>query len=171
MDVHSPQHNAEDWVFQAELRPNRSANLKIVHQVMLLVALIMLPAGVVFVIAGAWPISGFMGAEAILLYLAFRLNLRDARLAEYISLSSETLQVERVDPWGRRKSWTFQPQWLHVAMDDPPKHESRLELRSHGKQLVIGRFLTPVERLEVAEAIRGALAQVRGHNPSAALAR
>jgi uncharacterized membrane protein len=46
-------------------------------------------------------------------------------------------------------------------MDDPPKHDSQLTLRSHGRDLSIGTFLTPEERLELAHALRGALNQAR----------
>ena len=47
-------------------------------------------------------------------------------------------------------------------MDDPPRHESRLELRSHGRSLAIGGFLTPGERLDLARALREALERARG---------
>ena len=42
-------------------------------------------------------------------------------------------------------------------MDDPPGVKSPLTLSSHGKALEIGSFLTPEERLEVAQALRAAL--------------
>jgi uncharacterized membrane protein len=46
-------------------------------------------------------------------------------------------------------------------MDDPPSHDSQLSLVSHGKRLIIGAFLTPDERLEVARALSAALAESR----------
>ena len=46
-------------------------------------------------------------------------------------------------------------------MDDPPGHDSALRLTSHGQSLVIGAFLTPEERLEVAHALRAALDEWR----------
>jgi uncharacterized membrane protein len=46
-------------------------------------------------------------------------------------------------------------------MDDPPEHDSQLTLRSHGRGLVIGAFLAPEERLDLANALRDALSQLR----------
>ena len=43
-------------------------------------------------------------------------------------------------------------------MDDPPDHGSQLILSSHGRSLVVGSFLTPAERLDLARALRHALA-------------
>lgn len=76
---------------------------------------------------------------------------------ETIKLSRRGLVVERVNHWGDRKTWRFQPAWLQVQMDDPPQHDSDLTLRSHGRSLAIGHFLTPDERLDLAKALRAAL--------------
>ena len=46
-------------------------------------------------------------------------------------------------------------------MDDPPEHESQLTLASHGRRLVVGAFLTPEERLELARALGAALARLK----------
>jgi uncharacterized membrane protein len=46
-------------------------------------------------------------------------------------------------------------------MDDPPRRDSWLTLASHGLSLRIGSFLTPAERLELAQALRAALSQYR----------
>ena len=43
---------------------------------------------------------------------------------------------------------------MSIEMDDPPLRQSELTLRSHGKRIVIGSFLTPDERLQVATALR-----------------
>jgi uncharacterized membrane protein len=46
-------------------------------------------------------------------------------------------------------------------MDDPPRRDSLLTLVSHGRRLVIGLFLTPQERLELAHALQRALHRYR----------
>lgn len=153
--------DTERVLFSAELRPHRSIDLKGIHVAMLGVAFLLVPAGVVFIATGAWPVTGFMGLEILLLYGAFRLNLFRSKMRETVSVTPGRLTVDRVDHWGKLKSWEFQPHWLQVSMDNPPKHGSRLELRSHGKALIIGAFLTPTERLEVADALRNALIEAR----------
>src|SRR3546814_17814143 len=65
------------------------------------------------------------------------------------------LVVEKVDHKGACRSWSFQPNWLRVSMDDPPRHESQVTLSSHGQAIPGGSFLPPEERLDFAQA-RGA---------------
>ncbi len=72
-------------------------------------------------------------------------------------LCERALTVERILADGRRQSWRFEPYWLRVAMDDPPRPESELTLSSHGRSLAIGAFLTPAERLGLARALEAAL--------------
>ena len=57
--------------------------------------------------------------------------------------------------------------WLQISMDDPPRHDSQLKLSSHGRSLVIGAFLTPTERVEVADALRDAVIKWRNRWNSA----
>ena len=44
-------------------------------------------AGFVFLLIGAWPVFGFFGLDVVLIYLAFKLNYRAARLYETIDLT------------------------------------------------------------------------------------
>jgi uncharacterized membrane protein len=120
---------------------------------------------IVFVSMGAWPVSGFLGLDVLLLWGAFRLNNLAARESERVRLSETALTVDRQAPNGEKEHWSFQPNWLRVTVDDPPKPESELLLSTHGRSLAIGRFLPPSERLEVAEALRAALRRWRGLRP------
>ena len=117
--------------------------------------------GLAFFLSGAWPVVGFLGVDVLLVYLAFRLNYRAARAYETVRLTPGALEVTKVDPRGRGRRISFQPYWLAVHMDDPPRRHSRLTLRSHGRWLEIGGFLTPEEKLDLARALRRALADAR----------
>ena len=99
----------------------------------------------------------FFGLDVLLLWLAFRWNYRQGRRAELIRLDRQGLIVRRIEPSGRHREWRFEPYWVRVTMDDPPRPDSQLTLGSHAQHLVIGAFLTPEERLEVAQALRAAL--------------
>ena len=151
----------EPVLFDALLTPHRSLSPRGFTLLMALAGLVGFGFGAAFLVMGAWPIFGFCGAEWLLFYVCFRLNYRAARLRERVRLTPGLLTVERCDPRGRVQSWSFQPYWLRVEMDDPPEHESQLSLASHGRRLVIGSFLSPHERLDLAEALRGALARAR----------
>ncbi len=153
----SVDNKTEDLFFDAILHPHRSLSPRGFLLLMSAVGVVSFVAGTIFVLNDAWPVFGFFGLDAALLYFAFRKNYRDGRLYEHIQLSQEVLAVERVWPQGKTQSWSLNPYWVQVQMDDPPKHESRLKLLSHGKELVLGTFLSPKERLEVAHALSDAL--------------
>jgi uncharacterized membrane protein len=102
-------------------------------------------------------VTGFLGLDVLLLYLAFRWNYRQGRRAEFIRLDRSGLTVRRIEPDGQAREWRLQPYWVRVAIDDPPRPDSQLVLSSHGDRLVIGAFLTAAERLEVAKALTAAL--------------
>jgi uncharacterized membrane protein len=155
--------------FDATLHPNRSLGPFGFRVLMLVAGVSALIIGVLFVMAGAWPVFGFSGAEFLLLYFAFRMNYRAGRAYERVRLTGQQLEIMRFDPSGRMKKWAFEPTWLQISMDDPPRHDSQLRLSSHGRSLVIGTFLSPGERLEVADALRAAVSDWRGRwNPAAA---
>ena len=153
--------------FDARLRPHRSLSPKGFLILMTAVSAVSFAAGMVFFLMGAWMVPGFLGLDVLLLYLAFRLNYRRGRLAETLQLGREALVVRRFLPSGRVQMWRFEPYWLRVQMDDPPRRDSQLTLTSHGDRLIVGAYLTPRERLEVACALREALqTRDRSLNPA-----
>jgi uncharacterized membrane protein len=157
----------KDILFDAVLVPHRSLSPRGFLILMAVICLFAFAAGFGFFLAGAWPIVGFLGLDVLLIYIAFRTNYRHARMSETLTLSKSALVVERTDHWGQSESWRFQPYWLQVLIDDPPRGNGKLTLRSHGKQLTIGSFLTPEERLEVAQELRAALFRCRAHGAPA----
>jgi len=156
----APRHSAP-LAFDAVLTPHRSLSKPGFALLMSAIALAGFGMGLAFMLVGAWPVFGFCGLEIALFYLFFRLNYRSGRLFERVTLSAALLTVERHDVRGRVSRWAFQPYWVRVGMDDPPRHESRLTLSSHGRTLTIGSFLSPGERLDFAHALRTALAASR----------
>lgn len=148
-------------VFRAVLHPHRSLSRRGFRMIMGGVGLVSVVLGVLFLAQGAWPIFGFLGLDVLLLWWALSASNRSGRMYETVELTPAELKVERVDPRRRVRRWTFQPYWLRVSMDDPPRHESHVTLSTHGQSLVVGAFLTPAERLEFATELRRALDQVR----------
>lgn len=148
-------------VFDALLTPHRSLSPRGFLLLMAGLCVISFTAGLFFFLVGAWPVVGFLGLDILLVYVAFKVSYRRARLYETLELTRDALTVRRVEPTGEETSWRFQAAWLQVLMEDPPGHGSQLTLRSHGKSLAIGGFLTPRERLDLANALRAALAEAR----------
>jgi uncharacterized membrane protein len=151
----------EAAAFEAVLYPNQPVSRAGFIVLMAALSSVGLGLGVGFVLAGAWPVSGFLGLDLVLLYLAFRHARRAGRRRELIRLDGEGLRVCRIEPDGAAAEWRFEPYWVRVHMDDPPRRDSRLTLASHGRRLVIGLFLTPEERLDLARSLERALRRYR----------
>ncbi len=146
------------------LVPHRSLSPLGFRTLMLVLGFFSLALGSVFLSLGAWPIVGFLGLDVGLVYLAFRANYASARAYERLRLTEDALIVERGLPSGRADSYSLQPYWLRVELEAPLGRTTRLKLTTHGRSLVIGAFLSPEERNEVARRLSAALAHWR--NPS-----
>ena len=108
--------------------------------------------------------AGFCAIAVGLLYLAFRLNYRAARMSETIVLSEPELRLTRRHPTGRTESWSFNPYWVrfqHVRRDYAA---DELSLASHGRKLVFGAFLSDIEKDSFADALTAALARQKRHS-------
>ena len=125
----------EPTIFSAVLTPHRSLSPTGFLLFMLVLSAISFTTGMVFFLAGAWPVFGFCGLDVLLFYVMFRLNYRSARMFERIRLTADELIVERHEVNGKTQSWSFQPYWLRIAMADPPESDSPLLLKSHGRAL------------------------------------
>jgi len=73
-------------------------------------------------------------------------------------MTERKVTIELVDHWGVRRQWSFPPQWLKVEVAARSGRGTCLRLRSHGRAVNIGAFLTAEEQDEVANALREALA-------------
>ena len=148
----------EESRFRALLTPHRSLGPKGFLILMCFISGISFSAGLMFWIMGAWPIMGFFGLDVALIYIAFRASYKAGRLHETVKLTDEALTVTRVQPSGRKQSWTFNPYWVRIAVEPRVGLCSEMSLTSHGQKLVFGAFLTDDEREEFAGALRSAIA-------------
>lgn len=147
--------------FDAVLHPHPSLTPRNFFLLMAFIGVISFCGGVAFVIAGPGPVIGFFAIDIVLVYLAFKQNFRDARRYETVQLTDKTLTVERINPSGKRERWRFQPYWLQVEIADDPAPDSALVLRSHGRVVEIGSFLTSNEKIDLANALRNELSKLR----------
>ena len=143
--------------WEAVLRPHRSLPPGGFLALMLIVAAVSFVSGIVFVILGAWPVCGFFGLDVLLLYIAFRLNYRGARIREVVRLVGGDLTVEQVGVRGERRFWRMQAFWLRVELVEAHDGSNRLLVTTHGRSLSIGGFLTPAERRDLARDLDDAL--------------
>lgn len=146
--------------YSVVLRPHRSAGRHAARWAAGVIGVMAVPLSVVFFLIGAWPVLPFLGGEVVLLYVLMRLNQRAGNSLESINLTRSTLTVKRIDHWGKTLRVVFQPLWLQVNIEELPGNNNRLELRSHGRSLIIANFLLPQERVELALALRRELSRL-----------
>lgn len=157
----TPESVSDDagTVFSATLRPYRSLEPKGFALLMAALAGASFLAGMAFVLNGAWPVCGFFGLDVGLVYLAFRINYRQADAYERIVLSESQLIVERHRRGRLVGRWSFQPYWLRVQVTEG--RMPAVVLASHGRSLAVGSFLSPDERHGFAEALNDSLNELR----------
>lgn len=149
-------------LFDAVIYPHRSLGPRAARWLLMALAAALTAVGLFFAAAGAWPVLPFFGCEILLFWWAFRTNARDARAFERLRLTHEELTVDKVRPSGRTLTDRFAPpHWLSVNLTARADGENELWLASHGRSLRIGGFLTPEERGNLADALRGALRRLR----------
>ncbi len=137
--------------FSKVLRPHRSSSDRDVKIVSFFVFFLFIPTGTTFLIAGAWPVFGFMGLEVAALVFAIWFNHKIGSAFEAITITDQEFRVSRVDHWGKRSYWSEKPQWLKVRFDTASK---QLIVGVHGRHVVIGKFLLESEREALAEVLK-----------------
>lgn len=152
----------EPTIFSAVLTPHRSLGPTGFVVLMAALAGISFIAGMVFLIAGAWPVFGFFGLDVLLIYWAFRANNLAARAYEEVTVTPSELTIRKVSPHGRTREWTLNPLWVRLQRDE---HEEfgieRLFLVSRGKRLAVAGFLGAQEKASFAHALSAALGEAR----------
>jgi uncharacterized membrane protein len=148
--------------FRAVLTPHRSLGPKGFFVLMLVFGAISFITGMVFYIAGAWPVVGFVGLDVLLVYVAFRLNYRSGRSYETLEITPAHFTLKRVHHSGRREQYDCNPYWARVNLSEWPDGRTVLSVISRGTELRFGSFLSDDERRELASAVREALLAARG---------
>ena len=162
MDEKRDRAQAEPGTFRAVLTPYRSLGPTCFLVLMAALSGVSFVAGLVFYLAGAWPVMGFFGLDVALVFFAFKLNYRSGRLYETLELTPARLTWTRVHPSGRREQFDCNPYWARVKLQEWPDGRTNLRLASEGRELTFGRFLTDGERRDLAVALREALLAARG---------
>ncbi|MGE5524505.1 MAG: DUF2244 domain-containing protein [Rhodospirillaceae bacterium] len=106
---------------------------------------------------GAWPVLPFAGLEAIGLYLAFRYIEEHAGDYERVAIRGDRVNVVIVE--GRAvQHFELNRYWAQVVCDPG---EGRVALRSHGRELEIGRHLRTEQRVLLAQQLKRELRSIK----------
>lgn len=104
---------------------------------------------------GAWPILPFAGIEMVVLYLAFRYIDHHEGDYERITIRGDSVAVE-VREGSQVKCHELSRCWAQVVCEG---EGARLALRSHGRELEVGRHVCDGQRAEMARDLKRELRQ------------
>jgi uncharacterized membrane protein len=113
------------------------------------------PAPVVWAVAAAC-LAAFGG-----LAFALWVNNRSARLVERIVIGPCAVRVVRSRPTKQAEIAEFNTAWVRVVVSDERLVSKRLVLTESGRSISVGEFLSPEERVQLADAVRASLAELR----------
>jgi uncharacterized membrane protein len=160
-DPANPEQPAERPIFEALLYPHRSLSERGFLILTIGTVLIVSFWGGLFLVLGAWPIFGFLGAEWLLFWWLLRTHFRGDRRAERIRLYADRLVLQQIDAKGRVAESTFEPYWLQVVLQERGFENPALLLRSHGRAVEFGTFLGAGERRQFAQELQSVLTRWR----------
>lgn len=106
---------------------------------------------------GAWPLLPFAGLEALGLCLAFGYMAQHAEDYERVAIQGDRVAVEIVDGHAVRR-FELNRHWAQVVCESGG---ARVALRSHGRELEIGRHLRTEQRVLLAGELRRELRAIR----------
>lgn len=152
----------EPTIFSAVITPHRSLGNTGFLVLMVAVAVVSFISGMVFLMAGAWPVFGFFGLDVLLIWWAFRVNYRAAAAYEQVTVTASELTVRKVSHRGQAREWSFNPLW--VRLDREILDEFGLQhlfVVSRDRRLAIAGFLGPDEKESFAAALTEALGEAR----------
>jgi uncharacterized membrane protein len=165
-----PTHD-QPTLFSARVTPHRSLSRTGFTVLMAFIGVVSFIAGIAFWLMGAWPVLGFFGLDALVIYWAFRVNFRTASATEDIVMTPSELRVRRVSHCGDVMEWTLNPLWVQLEKTgDPEFGIERLYLVSRGRRLSVGYFLGPEEKESFSRALLTALQTAKrgvSYNPVA----
>ncbi|HRF11362.1 MULTISPECIES: DUF2244 domain-containing protein [Candidatus Accumulibacter] len=138
-------------------RPNQSLSVTERNWVFVAMAAASSTIAIVFLYFGAWPVLPFTGIELALLWWALRHSEETAEDFERIALESGQLTIEtRRGALAERHA--FQPYWVRLQYVKPQGQSShRLLIRSHGREVEVGRMLTEEQKKALASELKQSL--------------
>ena len=145
--------SGEDGGFEILSRRYSSSSPRVRLMVFGSLGLFTLALGGAFAVMGAWPVAPFAGIECVALYLVYRWLQRHDGDYELIVIDGDEVIVRSQNgaTHERRRLSRF---WAQVVVEDRPVGRKRVFLRSHGRDVEIGRLLPDEARLSVARRLR-----------------
>ena len=115
-----------------------------------------------FAVQGAWPVLPFAGLECGALFLAFRWLQRHEGDYEWVAIDAESVVVECCAA-GKIERIRFNRAWAQVVVEMRSPGQTSLILRSHGREIEVGKLLTGEAKRAIAKRLRERLSSRAVH--------
>ncbi|NNU80929.1 DUF2244 domain-containing protein [Halovulum dunhuangense] len=156
--VQDPYDRDDPPAFQLTLWPHRSLSIDGFRQVLIFVAAALAIPLIPFLgTPVAWGLLPFLVGALIALYAAIRRSYRDGELREELRIWPDLITVVRTEPKGGVHRWHANPYWVTVRIHDRARIENYLTLKGNGREIELGAFLSPEERLTLRDDLDRAL--------------
>lgn len=148
------ESDPEKGVTRLVLVSNGSLTYAQAVAILLVIGLFMTLIAGSFWALGLWLVWPFSGLEWLVLAYALKRSLRNSEITEVVTIDAARVLVER----GRRgpeQRYEFQRAWVQLHWRKPRYrgYSGNVELRSHGKQVVLGEFLPETERKKLMQEL------------------
>ncbi|MEM6487234.1 MAG: DUF2244 domain-containing protein [Pseudomonadota bacterium] len=144
--------------YAAELCPNRSLSRRGQRRfVWLLAGSFCVPLLPLVATPVIWIPMAFAALAVGFMAWALGRNSADAMLVERIAVWPDEMRVERIEPSGRVLRWSADPYFVRLTLHADARPEQYLTLRGGGREIELGAFLSPDERVRLAGEIEAAI--------------
>ncbi len=138
-----PMHH---WI----LRPHRSLPVRgFVLTIAFTAAMFTVPLIPLLGTKALWGLLPHLLLALGLLWYLLRRNTADGALREDLKIWPDLITVHRHNPRTDDQDWQANPYWVDVHMKDTPHLENYLTLKGSEREIELGAFLTPDERLDL----------------------
>lgn len=145
-------------VYAAEIWPNQSMSRPIYRLVLGVAGVgLAIPLAPLLGTLLFWGLFPFIALAFWGLWYAFRRNGRNLQISEQVWIWRDEMRVERREPSGRILRWQADPMKVRITIHADAHIESYLTLGGGGREIELGAFLAPEERLTLATEIEAGL--------------
>lgn len=111
-----------------------------------------------------WGLLPFAGLALWGLWYALQRNWRDRSIVEEMHLSRAGIHLRRMNPRGAAQEWRADPAWVALKLTPAGGPvEQYLTLAGGGREVELGAFLTPSERLALHDELSALLIRMKGY--------
>ncbi len=151
----------------APVAPNNSLSRRGMVVVLCLIAAFNVLTAIFMFVIGAFPAPIFLGADMAAVTLAFYLiDRRRQRRTERILVSTDKVEVFRMQGGREASVWTTAPSFTRVVLDGADQDLPLLTLTSSGKTLPVGEELGGEGRKQLAADIEAAISAAKAERYS-----